>query len=154
MPMKYFKLFFFLPGIMLITALLSPTAHSQVIEGVDYSGRSGVYQTFDMAREDVFGKRFPSEHLRYIDEVTGVEVIALTTSRRSSSKMYQTHPQWTPDGKYIVFTSRFSEQEGTGLCGFHGELRDCPDQFRERGEYLSPGLEEKFRIYIQGQRVD
>jgi oligogalacturonide lyase len=107
--MKKCKLVCSLPGMLLIPFLLFPDAHSQVIEGVDYSGRSGVYETFDMAKEDVFGKRFPSEHMRYIDEVTGVEVIALTTSRRSSSKMYQTHPQWTPDGKYIVFTSRFTD---------------------------------------------
>lgn len=78
---------------------------AQIIEGVDYSDKSAVYKTFDIAGEDIFGQRFPSENYSYKDEVTGVTVNALTTSRHHNSKMYQTHPQWTPDGKYIVFTS-------------------------------------------------
>jgi len=102
---------FALLGTVLIALIFIPSARSQVVEGVDYTSRSGVYQTFDMAKADVFGQRFPSEHIVFNDKVTGVEVIALTTSRRNSSKMYQTHPQWTPDGKYIVFTSRHTNSE-------------------------------------------
>lgn len=88
----------------LISSLFS-TAYSQIVEGKDYSNRAAVDNTFDMAGEDIFGQRFPSEHLTLTDRVTGVEIIALTTSRHNNSKIYQTHPQWTPDGKYIVFRS-------------------------------------------------
>ncbi|WP_163710639.1 TolB-like translocation protein [Mangrovibacterium lignilyticum] len=78
---------------------------AQVVNGKDYSSLSGVYHTFDMAGDDVFGQQFPSENFTYIDDVTGTKVNALTTSRHNNSKMYQTHPQWTADGKYVVITS-------------------------------------------------
>jgi oligogalacturonide lyase len=78
---------------------------AQIVEGKDYSHPSNVDHTFDMAGDDIFGQRFPSENFNYTDKVTGVKINALTTSRHSNSKMYQTHPQWTADGKYIIFTS-------------------------------------------------
>lgn len=81
------------------------SSYSQVVEGVDYSSRANVYKTFDMNGQDIFGQRFPSENFTFKDKVTGVTINALTTSRHNNSKMYQTHPQWTADGKYIVFTS-------------------------------------------------
>jgi oligogalacturonide lyase len=93
---------FFLPAKLLF---------AQVINGVDYSSRSEVDHTFDMAGEDNFGYRFASENYTYKDEVTGVTVNALTTSRHKSSKIYQTHPQWTSDGKYIVFLSNRTKNE-------------------------------------------
>ncbi|MCM4157239.1 biopolymer transporter Tol [Gramella sp. AN32] len=97
---------------MIIIPLLSfQEAFSQVVEGKDYSSRVNVDHTFDMAGEDIFGQRFPSENFTYQDKVTGVTINALTTSRHSSSKMYQTHPQWTSDGKYIVFTSNRTSRE-------------------------------------------
>ena len=80
-------------------------ARSQVIEGVGYSERVHVDNTFDMYGEDIFGQRFPSESFPYKDDVTGKEIISLTTSRHHNAKMYQTHPQWTSDGKYIIFAS-------------------------------------------------
>ena len=91
-------------------------SRSQVVDGVDYSRLSYVYKTFDISTEDVFGQRFPSENFTYVDKVTGVKINALTTSRYNNSKMYQTHPQWTPDGKYIVFTSNrtVGDQRGGG----------------------------------------
>lgn len=80
-------------------------SHGQIVEEIDYSDRADVDNTFDMAGEDRFGQRFPSEHLTIEDEETGIEIIALTTSRHRNSTLYQTHPQWTPDSKYIVFRS-------------------------------------------------
>lgn len=92
---------------------LSSEVRSQTVGGRDYSDRSDVDNTFDMAGEDIFGQRFPAEHFTMKDEVTGTEIIALTTSRHNSSKIYQTHPQWTPDGKYIIFRSnRASDGRG------------------------------------------
>ena len=58
-------------------------AVAQVVNGKDYSSLSGVYHTFDMAGDDVFGQRFPSENFTYADNVTGTTVSALTTSRHT-----------------------------------------------------------------------
>src|SRR5678810_432475 len=91
--------------VVFCTLLLFFASYSQIIEGVDYSDRKNVDKTFDMAGTDIFGQRFPSESLTFADPVTGVKIIALTTSRHNSSKIYQDHPNWTADGKYIVFTS-------------------------------------------------
>lgn len=96
--------------------LLFQPAYSQVVEGVDYSDRANVSNTFDMTGTDIFGQRFASENLTITDPETGVKIIALTTSRHHSSKIYQDHPNWTPDGKYIVFRSdRSPEGERGGL---------------------------------------
>ena len=51
------------------------------------------------------GKRFPSEKTTMKDKVTGRTITVLTTSPGDDSKIYQTHPQWTYDGKYIIFMS-------------------------------------------------
>jgi len=99
---------------VIFTIISVPNSYSQVVEGIDYSDIAGVSNTFDMTRSDVVGQRFPSEHLTIIDPVTGVEITALTTSRHNSSKIYQTHPQWTPDGKYIVFRSNRAAVDGRG----------------------------------------
>lgn len=90
---------------ILFPTLMITNSYAQTVEGVDYSNRAKVYKTFDMYEEDILGQRFFSENVTYKDEVTGVTVNALTTSRRKSSTMYQTHPQWTADGKYIIFRS-------------------------------------------------
>ncbi|QDH79818.1 biopolymer transporter Tol [Echinicola soli] len=87
--------------------------HSQTIAGKDYSPRSNVDKTFDMVGANAFGQHFPAESFTFDDEVTGKKVIALTTSRHQNSKIYQTHPQWTPDGKHIVFRS---DRSGKGLA--------------------------------------
>src|SRR4051794_31157163 len=80
-----------------LSAIMVSTAYSQVVEGIDYSSRKNVDKTFDMAGTDIFGQRFPSESLTIPDPVTGVKIIALTTSRHSNTKIYQDHPNWTAD---------------------------------------------------------
>lgn len=100
----------FIAGILTIS--ISSTSYAQIVNGVDYSDRRNVDKTFDMAGTDVFGQRFPSESLTITDPVTGVKIIALTTSRHSSSKIYQDHPNWTADGKYIVFSSNRNTAAG------------------------------------------
>ncbi len=90
----------------------SSSSFSQIVSGVDYSNRKNVDKTFDMAGTDIFGQRFPSESLTITDPVTGVKFIALTTSRHNSVKIYQDHPNWTADGKYIVFTSNRNTTAG------------------------------------------
>jgi oligogalacturonide lyase len=52
------------------------------------------------------GKRFPSEKKVVPDPVTGVPLTFLTSTPAGDSKIYPTHPQWTADGKWIIFRSR------------------------------------------------
>ncbi|MDE5650992.1 MAG: hypothetical protein K2I35_08320 [Duncaniella sp.] len=52
------------------------------------------------------GMRFPSERKVIKDPQTGVELVFLTSkSGTGDSKIYQTHNQWTSDGKWVVFRS-------------------------------------------------
>jgi len=52
------------------------------------------------------GRRFPSEKKIVPDPVTGVPLTFLTSTPGGDSKIYQTHPQWTSDGKWLIFRSR------------------------------------------------
>lgn len=62
------------------------------------------------------GKRLPSEMSTYKDEVTGLTVKVLTNSPEfSDSRIYQTHPQWTYDNRYIAFRS---QRSGSGQLFF------------------------------------
>lgn len=67
------------------------------------------------------GHRFPSEMKTYKDERTGRLVTALTTNPANDDKIYQTHPSWTADGRWVVFQSDrtaipqlFAVHEATG----------------------------------------
>ncbi|HYO09798.1 MAG TPA: hypothetical protein VER17_12570 [Tepidisphaeraceae bacterium] len=51
------------------------------------------------------GRRFPSEKKVVEDKKTGVPMTVLTSGQSSDAKIYQTHPQWTADGKWIIFRS-------------------------------------------------
>ena len=52
------------------------------------------------------GTRFPSERKVINDPKTGVELVFLTSkSGTGDSKIYQTHNQWTSDGRWIIFRS-------------------------------------------------
>jgi oligogalacturonide lyase len=51
------------------------------------------------------GARFPSEKRIVPDPVTGVPLTFLTSTSAGDSKIYQTHQQWTADGKWVVFRS-------------------------------------------------
>lgn len=103
---------------------VSSPARAQVVEGVDYSDRTRVHATFDLTGTGAVGQRFPSEHLTIVDPVTGAEVIALTTSRHNNAKAYQTHPQWTPDGRYVVFTSDRAAAGGRGRHAYAVSMED------------------------------
>ena len=49
------------------------------------------------------GHRYPSEKTIVNDAVTGVPMTVLTNGKQNDAKIYQTHPQWTSDGKWIIF---------------------------------------------------
>lgn len=51
------------------------------------------------------GTRFPSERQEVKDPVTGTMLTFLTSKPAGDSKIYQTHPQWTSDGQWLVFRS-------------------------------------------------
>ncbi len=51
------------------------------------------------------GTRFPSEKKIVKDPVTGTELAFLTSTPAGDSKIYQTHNQWTSDGKWVIFRS-------------------------------------------------
>lgn len=51
------------------------------------------------------GTRFPSEKKIIKDPVTGTILTFLTSAPKGDSKIYQTHNQWTSDGKWIIFRS-------------------------------------------------
>ena len=52
------------------------------------------------------GTRFPSERKVITDPKTGVELVFLTSkSGTGDSKIYQTHNQWTSDGRWVIFRS-------------------------------------------------
>ncbi|SHE45315.1 oligogalacturonate lyase family protein [Dysgonomonas macrotermitis] len=51
------------------------------------------------------GRLFPSEKYVMIDHITGNPITVLTSAKTSDAKLYQTHPQWTSDGRFIVFRS-------------------------------------------------
>lgn len=51
------------------------------------------------------GRRFPSEKKVVKDPVTGTMLTFLTSEPVGDSKIYQTHNQWTSDGKWVIFRS-------------------------------------------------
>jgi len=55
-------------------------------------------------------QKFPPEKKVYQDTVTDLEITMLTTSAAKDNKIYQTHPNWTADGRNIVF---MSDRSGT-----------------------------------------
>jgi oligogalacturonide lyase len=52
------------------------------------------------------GRRFPSEKKIVPDPVSGVPLSFLTSGPGGDSKIYQTHNQWTADGKWLIFRSQ------------------------------------------------
>jgi oligogalacturonide lyase len=80
------------------------------------------------------GTRFPTEKKTVTDPVTGTQLTFLTSKPAGDSKIYQTHPQWTSDGNWVIFRSNrvrgeaFAVNEKTGVIvqvtegGFTGML--------------------------------
>jgi oligogalacturonide lyase len=68
------------------------------------------------------GTRFPSEKKVVPDPVTGVPLTFLTSKPAGDSKIYQTHPQWTADGKWLVFRSNRVPGEAIAVNEETGDL--------------------------------
>lgn len=59
------------------------------------------------------GRRFPSEKHVVVDKVTGARLQVLTDNPAGGdAKIYQTHPQWTKDGRHIIFRSSKRSADG------------------------------------------
>jgi len=85
-------------ALFLLAGLLASAAHAQI------------------------GTRFPSEKKIVPDPVTGVPLTFLTSEPRGDSKIYQTHPQWTADGEWLVFRSRRVAGEAMAVHEGSGDL--------------------------------
>lgn len=76
--------------------------------------------SFDASAQ--IGKRFPSERKLVKDPVTGTMLTFLTSKPHGDSKIYPTHPQWTSDGKWLVFRSRLAGNEAVAVNEATGDL--------------------------------
>lgn len=68
------------------------------------------------------GTRFPSEKKIVKDPVTGTMLTFLTSTPQGDSKIYQTHNQWTADGKWIIFRSSRVKGEAMAVNEETGEI--------------------------------
>jgi oligogalacturonide lyase len=68
------------------------------------------------------GKRFPSERKVVKDPVTGVMLTFLTSTPVGDSKIYQTHPQWTSDGEWLIFRSNRARNEALAVNERTGDI--------------------------------
>lgn len=68
------------------------------------------------------GKRFPSEKKIVQDPVTGTMLTFLTSKPHGDSKIYPTHPQWTADGKWVVFRSNLVRGEAMAVNEASGDI--------------------------------
>jgi oligogalacturonide lyase len=60
---------------------------------------------FTLSASAQIGTRFPSEKRIVKDAVTGTMLTFLTSTPNGDTKIYQTHPQWTSDGQWLIFKS-------------------------------------------------
>ncbi|MDD4992385.1 MAG: hypothetical protein PHR83_09160 [Paludibacter sp.] len=77
---------------------------------------------FDASLQAQIGKCFPSERKEIKDPVTGQKLIFLTSTPVGDSKIYQTHNQWTSDGKWLIFRSGRVKGEAMAVNEKSGEL--------------------------------
>jgi len=115
-----------------------------LLSGFVYGGR-------DAERLGV-GRRFPSERVRYVDEVTGREITMLTRSPARDNKIYQTHPNWTADGEHVVFMSdRTGSNQYFAVSTATGILTQLTDEAGASQACLSRTRNQMF--YVAGRTV-
>lgn len=68
------------------------------------------------------GKQFPSERKVLKDPVTGTMLTFLTSKPHGDSKIYPTHPQWTADGKWVIFRSNRVKGEAMAVNEKDGRI--------------------------------
>ncbi len=78
--------------------------------------------TFFIPAAAQIGKRFPSERKEITDPVTGTKLLFLTSTQNGDSKIYQTHNQWTSDGKWLIFRSNRVKGEAMAVNEQTGDI--------------------------------
>lgn len=68
------------------------------------------------------GTRFPSEKKIVKDPITGTMLTFLTSTPTGDSKIYQTHNQWTADGRWIIFRSNRVKGEAMAVNEETGDI--------------------------------
>jgi len=68
------------------------------------------------------GHRSPSEIKTVVDPVTGTPLTFLTSSPAGDSKIYQTHPDWTSDGNWLIFRSNRSRGQAFAVNEQTGDI--------------------------------
>ncbi|RYF54238.1 MAG: hypothetical protein EOO39_39655, partial [Cytophagaceae bacterium] len=74
-----------------------------------------------IAAQAQIGTRFPSERKVVKDPITGTPLTFLTSKPTGDSKIYQTHRQWTADGKWLIFRSNRVKNEAIAVNEKTGE---------------------------------
>jgi oligogalacturonide lyase len=82
----------------------------------------GILTLFSGTAAAQIGQRFPSEKKIVIDPVTGTPLTFLTSKPVGDSKIYQTHHQWTADGKWVVFRSNRVKGEAMAVNEETGDI--------------------------------
>lgn len=82
---------------------------------------SGLLFVFSNTNAQI-GKLFPSEKKVVKDPVTGTMLTFLTSKPMGDNKIYQTHNQWTSDGKWLIFRSNRVEGEAMSVNEETGEI--------------------------------
>jgi oligogalacturonide lyase len=78
--------------------------------------------TFAASSQAQIGRQFPSERKLVKDPVTGTMLTFLTSKAHRDSKIYPTHPQWTADGKWVVFRSAIANYEAMAVNEQTGQM--------------------------------
>lgn len=81
-----------------------------------------IVNLFPLSIAAQIGKRFTSERKVIKDPVTGTDLVFLTSTAKGDSKIYQTHNQWTSDGKWLIFRSNRVPDEAMAVNEESGEL--------------------------------
>jgi oligogalacturonide lyase len=82
----------------------------------------GFWLTVNLSVQAQIGTRFPSERKIVKDPVTGINLTFLTSTPAGDSKIYQTHNQWTSDGKWLIFRSDRVKGEAMAVHEKMGEM--------------------------------
>jgi oligogalacturonide lyase len=72
--------------------------------------------------EAQIGRCFPSERKVVKDPATGAMLTFLTSTPNGDAKIYQTHNQWTSDGKWLIFRSNRVRNEAMAVNEQTGDI--------------------------------
>lgn len=74
------------------------------------------------------GRVWPSEKKVVIDPVTGTPLTFLTSTPVGDSKIYQTHPDWTSDGQWLIFRSNRAAGQAFAVNETSGKIVQVTDK--------------------------